>query len=475
MSDLAETINARNALVDTLDAIANGSTEATSLQQALLDYRETTPPGAKGDMPWAYYELIEALIHAVSWINAQWNAQPDASRHATAARLRASAVADRSHPTWPDPLMTAARHLAELPELSTPKLVAAILRRVPIPPRVTPVFKPTQQTSGNQTGDDPPEETPNLAIVIRFQGEPVMRPTALQPGAMHQFEAEIRTDRWPKEAEQLEVKFISVFPENFLYASDLSFTKDELRQPLEIRIGGERPPPDPPLELTASATFLRGDQRTPARIAGNTTIELVTFDPGTATPLNMPTTARAVQQMMNELANALPDLSTEDRRDVRLLLEGVLRFGHTVLDDRLDAGADINEDWFQSKLCSFLQADPNIGARLERHAMRAGGITDPLLGRIPLELKVDKNAISLEDAARRFVRQPTQYASASDSQVSLLAVLEASQQLAPAGVMGNEIKWEYPEVASGPNPPFPSMVGIIIIRAGFPRPSDFSR
>ena len=211
MSDLAKTINARNALVDTLDAIANGSTEATSLQQALLDYRETTPPGAEGDMPWAYCELIEALIHAVRWINAQWNAQPEASRHATAARLRASAVVDRSHPTWPDPLMTAARYLAELAELSTPRLVAAILRRVPIPPRVTPVFKPTQQTSGDQTGDDPPEETPNLAIVIRFQGEPVMRPTALQPGAMHQFEAEIRTDRWPEEADQLEVKFISVF------------------------------------------------------------------------------------------------------------------------------------------------------------------------------------------------------------------------------------------------------------------------
>ena len=189
----------------------------------------------------------------------------------------------------------------------------------------------------------------------------------------------------------------------------------------------------------------------------------------------MPTTARAVQQMLNELANALPDLSTEDRRDVRLLLEGVLRFGHTVLDDRLDAGADINENWFQSKLCSFLRADPNIGARLEGHARRAGGITDLLLGRIPLELKVDKNAISLEDAARGFVRQPTQYASAGDSQVSLLAVLDASQQLAPAGVMGNEIKWKKPEVASGPNPPFPSMVGIIIIRAGFPRPSDLSR
>lgn len=107
--------------------------------------------------------------------------------------------------------------------------------------------------------------------------------------------------------------------------------------------------------------------------------------------------------------------------------------------------------------------------------MRTGGITDLVLGRIPLELKVEKSAISLEDAARKFVSQSTQYASASDSQVSMLAVLDASEKRAPAGVMGNEIKWEYPETASGPKPPLLSMVGITIIRAGLPRPSDFSR
>ncbi|MDE0353870.1 MAG: hypothetical protein OXM57_14400 [bacterium] len=468
-------MTAKSALVDALDAIAGGSTDADNLEQALLAYQETVPSASTGDVLWAYCELIETLVHAVRWLQAQWNAEPETSLHANAARIRASAVANRSHPTWPEPLTTATRHLAKLTDPSTPQVVAANLSRVPMPPRVTPLFKPPQQASGNRTGDDPPEEKPTLVIVIRFQGEPVMRPTALQPGAMHRFEAEVRIDPWPEDTDHLEVKFISVFPRDYLYASDLTFTKEELRQPLEIRIGGERPSSDPPLGLTASATLLRGDQRIPARIAGNTTLELVTFDPGTATPLNMPTTARAVQQRMSELANALPDLSREDKRDVRLLIEGVLRFGHTLLDERLDAEADIDEDWFQRNLSFFLRADPTIGARLEGHAMRAGGITDPLLGRIPLELKVDKKAISLEDAARRFVRQPTQYASAGDSQVSLLAVLDTSEKRAPAGVMGNEIKWEYPEIATGPHPPFPSMVGIIIIRAGFPRPSDFSR
>ena len=41
-------------------------------------------------------------------------------------------------------------------------------------------------------------------------------------------------------------------------------------------------------------------------MAGNTTLELITFDPGTATPFNMPHTARRLQHMMIELQNRLP-------------------------------------------------------------------------------------------------------------------------------------------------------------------------
>jgi hypothetical protein len=41
--------------------------------------------------------------------------------------------------------------------------------------------------------------------------------------------------------------------------------------------------------------------------------------------------------------------------------------------------------------------------------------------------------------------------------------------------MGNELFWVRPQTASGEPLDFPSMVGAIIIRGNFPRPSDFSR
>ena len=90
---------------------------------------------------------------------------------------------------------------------------------------------------------------------------------------------------------------------------------------------------------------------------------------------------------------------------------------------------------------------------------RAGGLTDLVLGDVVLELKVEKeSAISLDAVRARYVSQPTQYASAGDCQVSLLAVLDVSPKRAPAGVMGNEMGWAYPETTSGQDPPFPSLV-----------------
>lgn len=213
-------------------------------------------------------------------------------------------------------------------------------------------------------------------------------------------------------------------------------------------------------------------------LVGNTTLELVTFDPGATTLSNIPTAARRLQLMMSELRNALPDVGMKDQQDLRLLIEGVLRFAHTALDDRLlrKENTDINEALFQDELKYFLQADPVIGARLAEGVGRAGGTTDILLGNIVMELKVEKaRPISLKRASDQFAGQVIQYASAGDSQVSLLAVLDVSPKRAPAGVMGNEVGWVKPEITSGPNPPFPSFVGVIIVRSGFPRPSDYSR
>lgn len=303
-----------------------------------------------------------------------------------------------------------------------------------------------------------------------------MRPTVLRPSAMQQLQVEARVNEWPSNADMLEVEFISVHPKDFLYASKLAFTPDQLRQHLEARIAGERPSTDPPLSLTALARFRFGGERVEALVVGNPTLEVATFDPQTAMPPNQPAAARRLQEMMGELRNGYPQLPDEDRNDIRLLFEGVLRFAHNALDNRLGAQEDINEAWFQQELVSFLRADRSIGARLEQQVRRAGGMADLILGNTVVELKIEKKKpISFAEAETRFAAQAVQYASAGDAPISLLIVLDASTKRAPAGVMGNEMGWAKPEVASGHNLLIPSAVGIVIMRAGYPPPSAYSR
>ena len=141
-----------------------------------------------------------------------------------------------------------------------------------------------------------------------------MRPTILIPSAMHQFEIEARIIEWPSDADHLVVTFAYAYPTDYLSASKVTFARDALTQPLEIRVAGPRPPDDPPLEMTAQAWFESGGERIQTRIVGNTTLELATFDEATSNLQNLPATARRLQQLMSELTNALPTLGTAARR-----------------------------------------------------------------------------------------------------------------------------------------------------------------
>lgn len=473
--DVAKAVAARLDLVDALQAVAAGSRDAEGFERAVAAYGTATETPDENDIIGHFVEVLEALAYGVHGADAARQADDSAERQATASRLRAADALEHVDERWPPGLQAAATELAAAADHAAVARAAARLSTVPLPPRITDLFRGPDQRWRHSADEDSPQVPSPAALLIRLHGEPAMKPSILQPGALNHLEIEARVKEWPQESGLLEVNFIGVQDPNFLSAQSVCFTPGALTQPLEIYIAGERPAGDPPLEITARAEFIKNGKRIPTRLIGNTTLQIVTFDPDTATPHNIPTAARRILEMTHEMDNAIPDISPTDQRDIRLLLEGVLRFSHTVLDDRLGAAERINEAWFQRELKSFLQADSQIGARLEEKTRRAGGETDLVLGNIVQELKLEKtHGVTLDEAITRHASQPVQYASAGDSQVSLLAVLDISPKRAPAGVVGNEVGWAYPAIASGPSPRLPSMVGVTVIRAGYPVPSAFS-
>ena len=257
---LMESIQKRIALLDVLYKVAEGSQTAELLKDVLDVYIVKSEYISTGDVIWAFLELIESLVHSVRWTSACWNAEVDSNRHAKAARLRASAVVDHIHEGWPVGLVESSQILVDLTDQDVPARVATKLSCIPLPPR----FTGSSLSSDLSRASEPPRqqvEKPVVALLIRYNGEPVMRPTVLKPYTMHQFEVEARVIEWPSNADELKVIFITVHPSNFLYVSDITFTADALKQPLEIRVAGERPSSNPPLGLTARAMFISNSEQ----------------------------------------------------------------------------------------------------------------------------------------------------------------------------------------------------------------------
>ena len=404
--DVAAAISSRLDLVGALEGVAVGSCDADTLESAAARYKTLTGQFDETDVVSSFVEVLDALVHGLRWAEAARQADESAERHATACRLRAADVLEQFIDGTPSGMRATAEELAEAADHAAPLRAAMHLSGVPLPPRITNIFR-TADRPRSYLGTDPGRaDLPAVALLVRLRGEPVMRPSVLQPRALNHLEIEARVDQWPDEAEAMEVSFLGVQDPDFLSAQSVRFGPETGVQPLEILVAGERPEGDPPLELTARVEFLTSGDPIRASVVGNSTIQIVTFDPDTAMPLNMPTTARRLVQMMGEMNNALPSFSVSDRRDVRLLLEGILRFGHMVLDDRLNTMEDIDEAWFQREIKSFLIADPQIGARLDEKVGRAGGLTDLVLGNIVLELKVGESARRHVRRRKQEVRRP---------------------------------------------------------------------
>lgn len=67
--------------------------------------------------------------------------------------------------------------------------------------------------------------------------------------------------------------------------------------------------------------------------------------------------------------------------------------------------------------------DHRIGRRIQEGDELGGGETDLVLEHVVNELKVSRTPVDFE-SAQRFIRQPTQYASAGDCPISVLTILD---------------------------------------------------
>lgn len=461
----------RRLLATTLSAIAAGK----KVERALSDVADRLAHdhrGQVGDAVWGLEQGLRALAKAIDWEPAVAGADVNPLRFRDAARyLAANALTAERRGAWSEQLVQALGILSGLnDDFADVRRSAEFLDRAPAPALVTNLLQP------RRTGDPPvakDEEKTAPLVLLRFtlDDEPVSWPMALNPGRAYRLGVLVTVELWPPDAERLVIDLESAVPSSVIERNQIVVPRGEQTGEAYLSPNKEIGPNDS-VQLTPSVSFELGNgERRGASVVGQRSLRVTTFDPS-ALGSGQPMVAQRIIELLAELDARIPTLPSQDRRNLIYLLDATARFA-ALANERDDLNG-LDEVGFQAKLKQAFLQDRFIGRRIQEAPKLGAGTTDLLLERIVDELKVNHNGIDIDDADR-YVRQPTQYASAGDCPISMLTILDDSPKSDPPGVQSNYMRWTYPKLYGASKPRVPSMIAVVIIPIGFPVPSEWSR
>jgi hypothetical protein len=473
-SSLSHRREVRLLATEAVTGIIDGCPDPLALETAAAATRGLPGGSIPGDIVWAYAEILSGLAMAVQWMPAMKRAESDSERFKTAAVLYSEGVL-RYEDTLPKRMRVATVALSQVQNEDSILRCAETLLGVSIPARITGITM-TKNTPRTIQEIEKPDQKPTVLVLLSTNGQMIRSPLAIKPNTLHELKVNARVTSWPRGAVALNVDFARTAVPSVLTMGNCAMTEDSLESDLSLILHSDLADPLVPLNIVTVASFQTKDgDWVSADVIGHPRFCITSFDPATALPLNMPTAAFELQQMVAELNIKKPSLTREDRQNLFVLYESLIRYANRVMQDDLSGLASrLREREFQTDLKKHLAADPNIGARLSEAQGKGGGRTDLGLENIVLELKVENDKeVSLE-SAHKYISQPSHYAAAGDRQVSILCILDNSPKKAPPATLGNYLGWLFPESHGLLDPTYPSMVAVIIIPIGFPEPSSWS-
>ena len=471
-AELKEQLECRGALAATLRAVEAGDQPAvplSDLAERLSGFGDGAQPGSR---LWALAAALTSLGMAAAWELGTETADANALAHRDAARLIAQrALALERQEAWNVDVVATLHILANLEEFIDVRRAAVALQRVPLTAPVTNLLLPTRSPERPEPQPEAAAE-PTVLLHFRLDRQPMSWPVALQAGRLYRISASAVVDNWPGDADRFEIEWDSPVPQTVLERQGFVVTKTGDIEAEGFLVARAEIPPDESVELTPVVTFHDSAGRlNAAHVVGQRSLRISTFTPwmlGTGLPM----VTQRIIELLNELDARIPALPRPDRLNLLHLLDATARFA-AFANERKDLRG-IREPEFQARLKEAFAMDPRIGGRIHEAPKLGGGTTDLILERIVNELKVSRSPID-SDGARKFVRQPTQYASAGDCPVSLLTILDDSPKADPPGVQSNYMGWASPALHGLKVAAVPSMVAVVIIPIGFPVPSAWSR
>ncbi|MFE9132148.1 hypothetical protein ACFYOF_43215 [Streptomyces sp. NPDC007148] len=335
----------------------------------------------------------------------------------------------------------------------------------------------------------PVEEDPVVVCLLWLDDRRVTHGQVVHPSRAYTLRVEFRMDAWPVWADRLEVELLSVLSPDELVTPSFSLprptTSGEVNHPAEegVSVCGEGTlvvrfslgAGQPPQAVRVVARFRSEDGRAlTADLAGYPELRLRPFDSTrdalTALP-QVDIRLLALHEKVREFTDDEPTLQAFGR-----LLAAVTAVAAELTYDQLfRRGRYVSEARFHDEVDRRLKQDPLLGGRVDRATRQGLGITDVVHDGVACELKVERHKAFDVDRSRRYLGQPTQYASAVQQQLSILLVLDSTKKQQPVGVQENYLWLMRPELHAAASAPAPALVAVVVVNAGLPVPSNWSR
>ncbi|KUG23647.1 hypothetical protein ASZ90_006558 [hydrocarbon metagenome] len=454
------------------------------LKEACLELEATISEIGQGDIEdqyHAYYTAIAIFVLLAEWKHAIRNAEPDAQRFLSSAKLKASEVDKSLSFTADERLATFLDQVEDLKSVDELTAIQDQLKRWTLPlllfvNLLDRGFGGFRVPISNVSSAEPEKlETTVAFLKFDIDGDPAKHLNYLKPGTSYDLTIEVRVSNWPKGANALSLTPVTIDIRERNWLPIFRFEKPEGDGPfiftgtgravLEVAHSfGSRP-----YEFLYAAEF--DDTSSSCQdvaIIGHRRLRLEGSDV-TSNPLTGFSNVDRHLLSVRDKLRTFPGLHSDDIANTMTILGGLGNIAAQALKGGLfEAGT--SEQQFQNKTTEMLRNRSDIGEHLQSHPEAAGGVTDLIFRDIPIELKVENNKVLFPKDCTKFFDQTAAYAIGLGKRIGVLSILESSPKSAPLGIVEDDI-----EVFAHQTGQSTVLIVVVVVRGGFPKPSSYSR
>ena len=439
-------------------------------------------------------QLLDAVAHLLDAEAADLNADLNqAAAHRTASGRRAAAVNLSTHRD-DDPLLFRARALQDMLvtandpaaklDISTVLSAAAAL---PAPMTYIRALERGHRGRTWTPSPDPEPDSPTVAVALVSIDDTLLTgPAIVDPTLTHTLTLQVQTDPWPDWVERLDAELISTLDETELQRPALTWQRHqhtgdpntyEGTGSLHVRYAVPTIQHAPPVlvRLTWRGTDSDGEPRSLALdVAGHREFRVRPYDPARDSTTQYEVFDEHLLAIYESLGTA--GYPHGQLQAFARLLNAISRAGLAMTwNKKYRRGRYVGERQFHDDLHAELLADPTLEGRVERGTPLAHGYLDTRHDGITAELKVARDHPVTPEAATKYIGQPTQYAAADGSRLSILVILDMSPKVLPIGTPENYLFVLGPKQHGMTDPHSPSVVVTLVINGNLPVPSSWSR